>query len=520
MSVVLAPADPDEGETRADPWLDQPGARERGQTGSAGHEERKLDVVAHRLGHDRIDGVARRGCAVIGEAVVGTTDDGHIGAPGQFEDGTSCGDGGLGGRVPSVAEVRPDDGSHVDVRAEQLMGQLDEPVGVTAVVVVRDHPHPTRDPTDRPAVVDHRSSRIDRSLIVAGPAPRRRTRWTVTALTGVRAGPERSPRARARPARRAHRAGSRTVRRPCCRRGRRGSAAPADSSPDNDHSPLLSHRDTPMARRRGPTDVDAFRRRSCHRWVVRSSWGIGDVVVRREVIGLEFDGHAAPTARVWFAYPVHVVHDSDDLLVSYVGPRAEFGFVDGRWSTATGAHPWRGRTHWEGHGCLMVQHPRDPYAVWHYWHGPDRNFLCWYVNFQAPLRRTAAGYDTQDFELDIVVFPDGSWRVKDLELIPQRVSEGYISSDVADRVVARRRGACHRAQRRTSPVGRAMGNLDPTVVLARRDASTELDRALPRSARRVTHAWTVARRSRTCSGRRRARSRGRGQPCCRAPAGT
>jgi hypothetical protein len=53
----------------------------------------------------------------------------------------------------------------------------------------------------------------------------------------------------------------------------------------------------------------------------------------------------------------------------------------------------------------------------------------------STLRRTAAGYDTQDFELDIVVSPDGSWRVKDLELIPQRVAEGYISSDVAERVV-------------------------------------------------------------------------------------
>ncbi len=166
-----------------------------------------------------------------------------------------------------------------------------------------------------------------------------------------------------------------------------------------------------------------------------STWDTGEVVVRREVIGLDFDGREDPAARVWFAYPVHVVHDSDDLLVTYVGTGAEFGFVDGRWPTATGAHPWRDRVRWEGHGCLMVQHPGDPYAVWHYWHGPDRTFLCWYVNFQAPLRRTAAGYDTQDFELDIVVFPDGSWRVKDLELIPQRVAEGYISTDVAERVV-------------------------------------------------------------------------------------
>jgi len=165
-------------------------------------------------------------------------------------------------------------------------------------------------------------------------------------------------------------------------------------------------------------------------------WRPGDVVVRREVIGLDVDGTAAPGARVWFGYPVHVVHDTGDELVSYTGPGAEFGFVEGRWPTATGAHPWSRRVRWEGHGCLMVQRRGEPFAVWHYWHGPKREFLCWYVNFQAPFRRTAWGYDTQDFELDLLVFPDGTWRFKDRELLPARIAEGYLSASVADAVSA------------------------------------------------------------------------------------
>jgi hypothetical protein len=166
-----------------------------------------------------------------------------------------------------------------------------------------------------------------------------------------------------------------------------------------------------------------------------SRWRTGEVVVRRELTGLDLDGSAGPEARVWFGYPVHVVQDCDDVLVSYVGTGAEFGFIDGRWPTRTGAHPWRSQARWQGHGCLMVQRPGDPYAVWHYWRGPDREFLCWYINFQAPFRRTSWGYDTQDFELDIVVFPDGAWRFKDLDLLPERVSEGYLSPIVAERVV-------------------------------------------------------------------------------------
>jgi hypothetical protein len=167
-------------------------------------------------------------------------------------------------------------------------------------------------------------------------------------------------------------------------------------------------------------------------------WERGAVIVRREVVGLELDGppvDPGPGRGVWFGYPVHIVEDRDDALISYVGPGAELGFVDGVWPTASGAHPWRDRTRWEGHGCLMVQRPGDMFAVWHYWHGPDRRFLCWYVNVQAPFQRTAIGYDTQDFELDVVVFPDGRWVFKDREVLADRVSEGRLSQRLVERVV-------------------------------------------------------------------------------------
>ena len=50
----------------------------------------------------------------------------------------------------------------------------------------------------------------------------------------------------------------------------------------------------------------------------------------------------------------------------------------------------------------------------------------------ADFVRTAQGYDTQDLELDIVVFPDGSHVVKDLDLLDQRVDEGRWSDEAAD----------------------------------------------------------------------------------------
>ncbi len=172
-----------------------------------------------------------------------------------------------------------------------------------------------------------------------------------------------------------------------------------------------------------------------------AAWEPGEIVVRREVLGLERAGNEPLAAndgggRVWFGLPVHVVADDADQLVTYIGPGSEFGFVSGPWPTATGRHPWHGQPGWRGRGCLMVQRPGDEWAIWHLWQGADRTFLCWYVNFQAAYQRTEIGFDTLDFELDIVVWPDGTWLFKDREVLAQRVAEGRLTQETVDRVVA------------------------------------------------------------------------------------
>ncbi|MCP5029968.1 MAG: DUF402 domain-containing protein [Actinomycetia bacterium] len=70
--------------------------------------------------------------------------------------------------------------------------------------------------------------------------------------------------------------------------------------------------------------------------------------------------------------------------------------------------------------------------VWHFWEGLDRDFVCWYLNLHTAFVRAANGYDTQDLELDIVVFPDGSHVVKDAEVLDDRVGEGRFSPELVD----------------------------------------------------------------------------------------
>ena len=78
----------------------------------------------------------------------------------------------------------------------------------------------------------------------------------------------------------------------------------------------------------------------------------------------------------------------------------------------------------------MVQRPGDHYAIWHFWDGPDRNFVCWYLNLQTAFVRNAHGYATQDLELDLVVFADGTHIVKDEEVLDDRASEGRYSREL------------------------------------------------------------------------------------------
>jgi hypothetical protein len=144
-------------------------------------------------------------------------------------------------------------------------------------------------------------------------------------------------------------------------------------------------------------------------------WSEGDVILRREVRN---DGWC------WLHAPVRVVRDTPELLATYMPTGAPFTFPAG-----PEVHPWAGRAGWEGHGVLMLQRPGDAYAVWVFWAGEERELACWYVNLQEPFRRTAHGYDTQDLELDLVLWPDGRVEVKDEELLEQRIREGRFTQD-------------------------------------------------------------------------------------------
>lgn len=127
--------------------------------------------------------------------------------------------------------------------------------------------------------------------------------------------------------------------------------------------------------------------------------------------------------RLSWVEPVTVVEDSPELIALYlvvdtpikrpVGsdgvPIPRFQIADQR-----GREPWQlGDARWIGSSVLRLVRPGAAHAIGVFWSGEDRVFDGWYGNLQAPLQRTAIGFDTSDHVLDVTIAPDRSWQWKD-----------------------------------------------------------------------------------------------------------
>ena len=132
-------------------------------------------------------------------------------------------------------------------------------------------------------------------------------------------------------------------------------------------------------------------------------WGPGDVAVVRDVWqGVVLTGR-----------PETVVTDSDDLTGLYLAPGTtwitapEYGTrTEAYERAAAGELGARAERRWTTNHRLMLMRPGDAYSVMGFWREADDEFVCWYVNLQAPYRRTPIGFDTMDHVLDIIVSPD------------------------------------------------------------------------------------------------------------------
>jgi hypothetical protein len=88
---------------------------------------------------------------------------------------------------------------------------------------------------------------------------------------------------------------------------------------------------------------------------------------------------------------------------------------------------------WAGDGVLRMHRFGEPWSVWR-WLDSDRRWSDdFYVNLEDPWRRTAIGFDSGDWILDVVARADGDWHYKDEDELAWAESAGVVDADWVER---------------------------------------------------------------------------------------
>lgn len=167
-------------------------------------------------------------------------------------------------------------------------------------------------------------------------------------------------------------------------------------------------------------------------------WQPGERITLRYVGHADLKSDVPRTPGNLTGWPYIVVEDSDDWLALWmpVGTRVKCLDLKDRARPVPdqihGEHPTLPFRRGE---VLRLMRPGQLSSIWLHWGtGPDRPFLGWYVNIEAPYERTPIGVDTSDLSLDLVVWPNLTYEWKD-EHLEQRLVDLDIHTPEENRLI-------------------------------------------------------------------------------------
>ena len=170
---------------------------------------------------------------------------------------------------------------------------------------------------------------------------------------------------------------------------------------------------------------------------------VGEVLEYRDV------KHGRP----WWRTPARVVADADDVVALWWPPGTKYqrprhtSRLDVLHHLANGTWELE-ETEWWGGDALMIVPADAPFAIWPY-RTADGDLIGWYCNLQAPLVRAAAGFEADDWTLDVVASPDLSgWMWKDEDELVEGERLGLYSPDQVTAIRAAGREAVALIERR------------------------------------------------------------------------
>src|SRR5512140_506985 len=164
----------------------------------------------------------------------------------------------------------------------------------------------------------------------------------------------------------------------------------------------------------------------------KDMWKPGDTAVLRGI----YNQH------VWIAQSAVVVKNDGDEVALAMLPGAECvmpeGYINGkhgvrgkwdRWEDYAKDHRDMQKFAWHTNRLLVLMEPEKYYATIYFWENASNQFLCYYVNFQLPFRRSEIGFDTLDLELDIVIEPTYEWHWKDEDDFQRGIKCGILRQE-------------------------------------------------------------------------------------------
>ena len=155
------------------------------------------------------------------------------------------------------------------------------------------------------------------------------------------------------------------------------------------------------------------------------AWKYGDIVVVRGIFN----------SSICHAQSAIIVKDTPEEIALSLLPGSECidleGYLNGkqnskrRWDFKD--KPFELEKYiWHTNRLLLLIEPENYYSTIYFWHNDTNQFLCYYINFQTPFKRSHVGFDTLDLELDMIINPDNDWKIKDVDDYKKGIANGTI----------------------------------------------------------------------------------------------
>ncbi len=189
-------------------------------------------------------------------------------------------------------------------------------------------------------------------------------------------------------------------------------------------------------------------------------WKPGEVIAWREV----FRG------RVWHALSCIVVKDSLNETVIATLPGAERmiekhypkGKDNGKRRWDFKHEDWELENFsWHTTRALQILNLGDFFSTIYFWDHASGEFLCYYINFQTPFKKSGQIIDTLDLDLDLIIHPDFSFEWKDLDDYQKAIEAGLILPEWIDKIEIAKEKVLDKLERREYPLDGSWINWTP-----------------------------------------------------------